>query len=156
MRRSVTSLPYGQLLPVVREAHWFEWNARIAVHQVYEVCTPMSDAQLLQEEVFHGQESCRAFRLRSAEGLPFVTPPVGICGIQLGFDGCHLRVYAVPEAVMVGGLVAGNTDILEPTAQQFLVAHTGLVGHNSQLQGQPAFNGRVSTLVKNLLEIAVG
>ena len=82
-----------------------------------------------------------------------VTLPVGICGIQLGFDGCHLWVYAVSEAVMVGGLVAGNTDILEPTAQQFLIADTGLVRHDSQLQGQPAFDGRVSTLVEDLLEM---
>ena len=47
MRRSGTLLPDGQLLPVVREAHWFEWNARIAIHQVYKVVVPMSDGWLL-------------------------------------------------------------------------------------------------------------
>lgn len=105
MRRSVTLSPDGQLLPVVWEAHLLEWNTRIAVHQVYEVCAPMGDAQLLQQKVIHGQEHCRASRFRSAKGLLFVTSPVGICGIQLGFDGCHLRVYAAPKAVIVAVLL---------------------------------------------------
>lgn len=108
MRRSGTLLPDGQLLPVVWEAHWFEWNTRIAIHQVYKVLAPMNDAQLLKQEVFHGQEPCRASRLRSAKELPFVAHESASAGYSLGLMGRHLRVYTVPEAVMVSGLVTGD------------------------------------------------
>lgn len=56
---------------------------------------------------------------------------------------------------MAGGFVAGDTNILGPTSQQFLIADSRFVGHDSQLQGKSVFDGRVSTLVENLLEIAI-
>lgn len=59
--KGVALLPDGQCLPVVREAHVFQRDAGVTVHQSHEVVAPVGDAQLVQQVVLNGQESRRTF-----------------------------------------------------------------------------------------------
>ena len=92
-------------------------------------------------------------RRKGSHSLPHQS---AFAGYSLGLMGVIFGSMQFQKRSWWAVFVAGDTDILEPTAQQFLIADTGLVRHDSQLQGQPAFDGRVSTLVEDLLEIAVG
>lgn len=60
MRREA-SLPNRQYPPVVRKARVFDRDTRLTVHQSHEIVASIGDIKLVQQEVFHGQESCRAF-----------------------------------------------------------------------------------------------
>ena len=76
--------------------------------------------------------------------------------MQFGLNEWNPQLLVVSETARMSCLVAGDTNTLKPKCTTIFIADTRLVGHDSRLQGHPAFNGRVATLGEDLLKITAG